>query len=81
MAHISYVNPTAVTDTEIHGYLEDARLNGTPRPESQAIRAHVPAVIRAFSQAWELTFRNGVCDHALKELCRIYVSKSIECEY
>jgi alkylhydroperoxidase family enzyme len=81
MARISYVNPAAVTDQEIHGYLEQARLHGTPRPESQAIRAHVPAVIRAFSQAWELTFRNGVCDHALKELCRVYVSKSIECEY
>jgi alkylhydroperoxidase family enzyme len=81
MARISYVNPAAVTDPEIQAYLEDARLNGTPRPESQAIRAHVPAVIRAFSQAWELTFRNGVCDHALKELCRVYVSKSIECEY
>jgi len=38
-------------------------------------------VIRAFSQAWELTFRHGVCDHAIKELCRVYVSKSIECEY
>jgi hypothetical protein len=38
-------------------------------------------VIRAFSQAWELTFRQGVCDHAIKELCRVYVSKSIECEY
>ena len=34
-----------------------------------------------FSQAWELTFRQGVVDHALKELCRVYVSKSIECEY
>jgi alkylhydroperoxidase/carboxymuconolactone decarboxylase family protein YurZ len=45
------------------------------------VRAHVPNVIRAFSQAWELTFRNGVLDHALKELCRVYVSKSIQCEY
>jgi len=38
-------------------------------------------VIRAFSQAWELSFRSGVVDHALKELCRVYVSKSIQCEY
>ena len=33
------------------------------------------------SQAWELIFRNGVVNHALKELCRVYVSQSIECEY
>ena len=81
MARIPYVDPGSVTDTEIAGYLDLARREGTPRPESQAIRAHNPAVIRAFSQAWDLTFRNGVCDHRIKELCRVYVSKSIDCEY
>jgi len=81
MPHIPYPDLSSITDPEILGYLERARKEGTPRPESQAIRAHNPAVIRAFSQAWELTFRNGVVDHSLKELCRVYVSKSIECEY
>jgi hypothetical protein len=75
MPRISYVDPRAVEDPEIRGYLEYARQHGTPRPESQAIRAHCPNVIRAFSQAWDLTFRNGVLDH------RIYVSKSVECSY
>ena len=81
MPQIPYVNPETISDPEILAYLERARREGTPRPESQAIRAHNPNVIRAFSQAWELTFRNGVVDHALKELCRVYVSKSIQCEY
>ena len=81
MPRIPYVDPDKVIDPEIKGYLERARRESTPRPESQAVRAHVPNVIRAFSQAWELTFRNGVLDHALKELCRVYVSKSIQCEY
>jgi hypothetical protein len=81
MPHIPYADVSSITDPEILGYLERARKEGAPRPESQAIRAHNPAVIRAFSQAWELTFRHGVVDHSLKELCRVYVSKSIECEY
>jgi hypothetical protein len=81
MPRIPYVDPEEISDPEIRAYLERARKEGTPRPESQAIRAHNPNVIRAFSQAWELTFRNGVVDHALKELCRVYVSKSIDCEY
>jgi hypothetical protein len=81
MPRIPYADPASISDQEILGYLERARREGTPRPESQAIRAHNPAVIRAFSQAWELTFRKGVLDHSLKELCRVYVSKSIECEY
>ncbi|MBI2209028.1 MAG: hypothetical protein HYY47_04575 [Deltaproteobacteria bacterium] len=81
MARIPYVDPENVADPEIRAYLEQARREGTPRPESQAIRAHNPAVIRAFSQAWDLTFRHGVLDHKVKELCRVYVSKSIDCHY
>lgn len=81
MPRIPYADVDSIQDPDIHGYLEDARLHGTPRPESQAIRAHNPNVIRAFSQAWDLIFRHGVLDHRLKELCRVYVSKSIECEY
>jgi len=26
-------------------------------------------------------FREGVCDHSIKELCRVYVSRSVKCEY
>jgi alkylhydroperoxidase family enzyme len=26
-------------------------------------------------------FKNGVADHAIKELCRVYVSRSVKCEY
>ena len=81
MPHIPYVDPEKIDDAEIRGYLDMARREGTPRPESQAIRANNPNVIHAFSQAWELTFRNGVVDHKLKEMCRVYVSKSIDCEY
>jgi hypothetical protein len=81
MPRIPYVDFTSVADPEIRGYLDRARREGTPRPESQAVRAHNPNVIRAFSEAWDLAFRNGVVDHALKELCRVYVSKSIDCEY
>ena len=36
MPHIPYVNPSSITDAEILGYLERARQEGTPRPESQA---------------------------------------------
>jgi hypothetical protein len=81
MPHIPYVDPDKIVDPEIRGFLERARVEGTPRPESQAIRANNANVIRAFSQAWDLTFRNGVVDHKLKEMCRVYVSKSIDCEY
>lgn len=79
--HISYVDPTTVTDPELLEIMERARTFGTPRPESQSIRLHQPEVMKAFNQAWEVFFRQGVCDHAIKELCRLYISKSVQCEY
>ena len=79
MARISFV--TEFADPELRDYMDLARRYGTPRPETQAIRSHVPAVAKAFSRAWERIFRQGVLEHSLKELCRVYVSKTIECEY
>ena len=81
MTHISYVDPATVTDPELQAIMERARTQGTPRPESQAIRLHHPEVMKAFNNAWEVFFRQGVCDHAIKELCRLYISKSVQCEY
>ncbi len=78
---ISYVNPGAIGDPKMREELERCRREGTPRPESQAIRAHVPAVFWSFANAWRDVFHNGVLDHSIKELCRVYVSKSVKCEY
>jgi hypothetical protein len=81
VARISYVDPASLTDPELVGYLEHSRRYGTPRPETQSIRSHVPAVARGFSRGWERIFRNGTLEHPLKELCRVYVSKTIDCDY
>src|SRR5271156_3986654 len=81
MTHISYIDPATVDDPELGAIMERARVFGTPRPESQAIRLHNPPVMKAFNSAWEVFFRQGVTDHAIKELCRLYIAKSVECEY
>jgi alkylhydroperoxidase family enzyme len=78
---ISYVDPATITDPAMLEELDRCRRVGTPRPESQAIRAHVPAAFWSFAQAWQGVFHNGVMDHAIKELCRVYVSHSVKCEY
>ena len=81
MARISYVDIDAIDDPELAGYMEHSQRYGTPRPETQAIRFHVPDVAKAFSRGWERIFRAGIVEHPLKELCRVYVSESIGCEY
>ena len=54
---------------------------GTPRPESSAVRAHSRAAFWFFADSWANLFHNGVVEHSLKELCRLYVSRSVKCEY
>lgn len=61
--------------------MERCALEGTPRPESSAVRAHSPGAFWAFADAWDKLFRHGVVDHSIKELCRVYVSRSVKCEY
>jgi AhpD family alkylhydroperoxidase len=81
MPRISYVNPDSITDPELAGYIAESRRYGTPRVESQAIRAHVPAVLRSFNQSWQTVFREGVLDHSIKELARVFIAKSLDCGY
>jgi alkylhydroperoxidase family enzyme len=77
---ISYV-PLDKMTPEMRAEMERCAREGTPRPESSAVRAHVPAAFWAFANSWRDIFHNGVCDHAIKELCRLYVSRSVTCEF
>ena len=63
---ISYVDPAKVTDKAMIAEFERCAREGTPRPESQAIRAHVPAVFWSFANSWRDVFKNGVADHDIK---------------
>jgi alkylhydroperoxidase family enzyme len=77
---ISYVAPDDMTP-EMRAEMERCAREGTPRPESSAIRAHVPAAFWFFANGWNDLFRNGVLDHPIKELCRVYISRTVKCEY
>ncbi|MDA8263765.1 MAG: carboxymuconolactone decarboxylase [Actinomycetota bacterium] len=77
---ISYVPLEAMDDAMQEEMARCAR-EGTPRPESSAVRAHVPAAFWAFANSWRAIFKEGVCDHSIKDLCRVYVSRSVKCEY
>ena len=77
---ISYF-PLEQMTAEMRAEMERCAREGTPRPESSAIRAHVPAAFWFFANSWNDLFRNGVLDHSLKELCRVYISRSVKCEY
>jgi alkylhydroperoxidase family enzyme len=77
---ISYV-PLEAMDARMRAEMERCAREGTPRPESSAVRAHAPNAFWAFADSWRALFYEGVCDHAIKDLCRVYISRTLECEY
>jgi alkylhydroperoxidase family enzyme len=77
---ISYF-PLDSMDAAMRAEMDRCAREGTPRPESSAVRAHVPGAFWSFANSWRDIFHNGVCDHAVKELCRLYVSRSVKCEF
>lgn len=77
---ISYV-PLDDMTPEMREEMERCAREGTPRPESSAIRAHVPKAFWYFANGWRDLFREGILDHDVKELCRVYISRSVKCEY
>ncbi len=60
---ISYV-PLEAMDSAMQEEMRRCEREGTPRPESSAVRAHVPACFWFFANSWRDIFRNGVLDHA-----------------
>jgi alkylhydroperoxidase family enzyme len=77
---ISYV-PLEEMDERMQEEMHRCAREGTPRPESSAVRAHVPAAFWAFADSWKALFHSGVCDHEIKELCRVYISRTVKCEF
>src|ERR1700741_1285691 len=77
---ISYF-PLDKMDEAMRKEMERCAREGTPRPESSAVRAHVPGAFWSFANSWRDIFHTGVCDHPVKELCRLYVSRSVKCEF
>ena len=78
---IKFATRDSIKDSKIIAAIEQSAKEGTPRAESQAIRARVPDVFWSFQNAWHNVFKGGIVDHSLKELCRVYVSKSVDCKY
>ena len=49
---ISYVDPATITDSALLAEFGRCSRQGTPRPENQAVTAHVPAVFWSFANSW-----------------------------
>lgn len=73
--------PLDAMDERMQEEMQRCAKEGTPRPESSAVRANAPNAFWAFADSWKAIFHSGVCDHGIKELCRVYISRTVKCEF
>lgn len=81
MANISFRFAEDIEDHDCREWLLTAMANGKPGPEFQAIRAHVPGVMRSFTKTREWIYHDGVLEFGFKELLRAYIALSGDCTY
>src|SRR4051794_16507085 len=75
---ISYV-PLEQMDERMQAEMDRCAREGTPRPESSAVRAHAPNAFWAFADSWRDVLHSGLGRPSVKELCRGYGSRAGEC--
>ncbi|MDN5853531.1 MAG: carboxymuconolactone decarboxylase family protein [Actinomycetia bacterium] len=78
--YLSYA-PLEQMDSRMQEEMHRCAREGTPRPESSAVRAQAPNAFWAFADSWKSLFHEGACDHAIKDLCRVYISRTVKCEF
>ncbi len=65
---ISYV-PLEKMDAKMRAEMERCQREGTPRPESTAVRAHVPAAFWFFADSWKNLFHTMACSITPSRSC------------
>lgn len=78
--YISYV-PLEDMDERMQEEMHRCAREGTPRPESSAVRAHAPNAFWGFADPWKDMFHGGVLANPIKDLCRVYISRTVKCEF
>lgn len=81
MARLTFKLPHDVAEDDCRRWLEASIAHGKPGPEFQAIRAHVPGVMRSFNESRRWVYHEGVVEFELKELLRAYIALSGDCTY
>ena len=80
MPRIDYVNEETISD-EARALIESADETGAPDPRCVRIYVKNKDAGIEWVKYWNSLLYGGVLPHALKELCRIYISIDHECGY
>ena len=77
ISYVPFEEMTPEMQAEMERCAREARRGPRARPSARTC----PPRSGSCANSWKDLFREGIVDHRLKELCRVYVSRSVKCEY
>ncbi len=80
MPRLRYIEEREKTD-EVRELVASAERTGAPDPRVVGIMARHPSAGLGWVRYWNALLYEGLLPHALKEMCRIYISMGHECGY
>ena len=67
--------------TKLAGYIKKSLRHKAPDPAFHAMLGHNPELSASMYVAWGTVFNTGVIDHKLKEIIRVQLSRTADCNY
>ena len=81
MPNISLLDLDDLEKTQLKPFIKKALRNRAPDPAFHAKMGHNPELCKSMYIAWGTVFQTGNIDHKLKEIIRVQLSRSVNCNY
>ena len=81
MPNISLLDLDDLEKTQLKPFIKKALRNRAPDPVFHGIMGHNPELCKSMYIAWGTVFQTGYIDHKLKEIIRVQLSRSVNCNY
>ena len=81
MPNISMLEIEDLKKSPLAGFVKKSLRHRAPDPAFHAMMGHAPEISASMYIAWGTVFDTGKVDHKLKEIIRVQLSRSADCNY
>ncbi|MEE8436336.1 MAG: hypothetical protein V3S64_16235 [bacterium] len=81
MPNIDMLDIEDLKRSELKPFVEKCLKHRAPDPAFHAMLGHNPEISKTMYLAWGTVFNTGTVDHKLKEIIRVQLSRSADCNY
>ena len=81
MPNVRMLSLEELENSPLKPFVKKSLRHRAPDPAFHAMLGHDPENSKAMYIAWGTVFNTGVVDHSLKEIIRVQLSRTADCNY